>query len=146
VAETVRADFSQLQGLLKDLELAAADVSRVMPVLAEALHFEVMEVFDKEGAVGGASRWPPLAPYTLKRRRKSKSPKILQDTTNLIGNIMPDHGDGFVEAWTNVPYATFHVSKAPRRYLPLRDFFAIDQAAFIDEATDILTAVLTGRV
>lgn len=146
MAETVRADFSQLDGLLDDLELAVGDVSRVMPVIAEALHSQVMEVFIQEGAVAGRSKWPDLAESTKKQRRKSASYTILQDTTNLIGNIMPDHGDRFVEAWTNVPYAVFHISKAPRKQLPLRDFFDIDQEEFVNEATDIITAALTGRL
>ncbi len=146
MAETVRADFDALKGLLDDLERATGDVSRAMPVIAEALHFEVLEVFEKEGAVGGKPKWKGLAPSTLKRRRASANPKILQDTTNLVGSITPDHGDSFVEAFTGVPYATYHISKAPRRIIPLRDFFDIDQEAFIDEAADIIVSILMGRV
>jgi len=144
--QTCTADFSDLDGLLKDLELATHDVARVMPIIAEAMVSQVLEVFDKEGAVGGAPQWPDLAASTKRRRRASTTHKILQDTTNLIGSITPDSGDRFVEAFTGVPYAVYHISKAPRRVIPLRDFFAIDQDEFAAEAADIIVAVLMGRI
>ena len=70
--------------------------------------------------------------------------KILQDTGNLVGSITPDFDERSWEAYTNVPYARYHVSRAPRRKIPLRDFFDIDQERFMDEVTDvILTAIVT---
>lgn len=162
MAETVRADFSQLQRLLDDLATATGDVSRVMPALAEVLVGQVQEVFDKEGAVGGRPKWPDLADSTKanrrpkqrrrkgQKRRKSKPGAfkytILQDTGRLAASITPDHGDGFVQAWTNVKYAKFHISSAPRKKIPLRDFFAIDQAEWVDEAADTIIAALLGRI
>jgi phage gpG-like protein len=146
MAETVRADFSALTGLLDDLERATGDVPRVMPIIAEAMVSEVLRVFEMEGAVGGEPKWEDLAESTKNRRRSSTSFKILQDTTVLVGSITPDHGDDYVEAFTNVPYAVYHISKAPRRVIPLRDFFAIDQEEFLAEASDIIVSVLLGRI
>lgn len=80
-----------------------------------------------------------------KRTEKlARSYKILQDTGNLVGSITPDFDERSWEAYTNVPYAKYHISKAPRRKVPLRDFFDIDQERFMDEVTDvILTAIVT---
>lgn len=75
--------------------------------------------------------------------------KILQDRGILAGSITPDTGDSsgqiYAEAYTNVPYAVFHVSPEPRTIIPLRDFFAIDEEHFAAEATEIVLASLTRR-
>lgn len=160
--ETVRFDMGGIHGLMRDLERGGADVARAHPAIAEALVTQVNRVFEEEGAVGGNPRWPPLAASTLAKRRpmakKRKGAKrrkakpgpnkvtILQDTGRLAGSITPDAGDTWVEAYTNVKYAKFHVSQAPRKIIPLRDFFAIDEEAFIEDATDMLVMVMVGRV
>lgn len=136
-------DFSALMGAVSEFRRNMSDASRALPVIAESLHSHVIDVFDKEGAVPGHSKWPPLSPATLKRRRASANPKILQDTTHLIGSITPYASGTFVEAYTNVPYAIYHVSKAPRRVIPLRDFFAIDEKSFYADAADTLLAIIT---
>jgi phage gpG-like protein len=65
---------------------------------------------------------------------------ILQDTGNLAGSIMP-YADGEVaEAFTNVPYGGYHVSDAPRKKLPKRDFTDIDFEAAQTEAVDVILA------
>lgn len=61
-------------------------------------------------------------------RRWQGSPKLLQDTGNLVGSIQRDWSDEAVEVFTNVPYAKFHISPESRHVIPLRDFFDINTA------------------
>lgn len=74
---------------------------------------------------------------TTKRKKLAKSnrrwqgnPKLLQDTGVLIGSLTPYTSDDIIEVYTNVRYAKYHVSHAPRKKIPLRDFFDIDTDAF----------------
>jgi phage gpG-like protein len=78
-----------------------------------------------------------------KQRESSIAFTILQDTGNLAGSIMPYADQAVAEAFTNVPYAGYHVSDAPRKRLPKRDFTDIDFEAAQAEAVDmILSQVL----
>lgn len=63
---------------------------------------------------------------------------ILQDTGTLAGSIMPYADQQVAEAFTNVPYGGFHVSDAPRKRLPKRDFTDIDFEAAQAEAVDVI--------
>ena len=178
--QTVDIDFTELMGAVGQLNRDLSNATRTLPIIAETLHSSVMEVFEKEGAVGGAPRWPDLSPATKAARRggavaavgrmkgqrlangryatreqqaasrqkaladiASGKFKILQDTGVLVGSITPASSDRYVEAYTGVRYAKFHVSKAPRRVIPLRDFFAIDEREFYAEAAEILLAAIT---
>lgn len=139
-------DFSELQQVMGQFERDLSNAVRTMPILAETLHSYVLDVFEKEGAVGGAPRWPDIAASTKRRRRGTSQGggiKILQDTGVLVGSITPASSDRYVEAYTGVRYAKYHVSKAPRRVIPLRDFFAIDEREFYAEAAEILLAAIT---
>jgi phage gpG-like protein len=75
--------------------------------------------------------------------------KILQDKGVLVGSITPDWGEQsgeiYAEAYTNVPYAVFHISPEPRRIIPLRDFFVVDEAHFQREVLEITLNTLTRR-
>jgi phage gpG-like protein len=73
-----------------------------------------------------------------KAREASIAFTILQDTGNLAGSIMPYADQAVAEAFTNVPYAGFHVSDAPRKRLPKRDFTDIDFEAAQAEAVDLI--------
>ena len=72
-------------------------------------------------------------------RRMQGSPKLLQDTGNLVGSVTPFSANDVIEVFTNVPYAKYHVSPEPRRVIPLRDFFDIDLANF---EADVVRMVL----
>jgi phage gpG-like protein len=135
-------DSSELFKALEDLQDAGAAVAaETMPVLAEILVSAVHEVFEHEGAVAGRARWPELAEST-KRKRAKRQPsgvfKILQDTGLLAGSIMPFADQAVAEAFTNVPYAGYHISDAPRRIIPLRDFTDIDFVTAQAEAVDVI--------
>lgn len=73
----------------------------------------------------------------------AKPHRILRDTGLLFGSISPNYGPNFVEAFTNVPYGIYHTSSAPRRVIPLRDFFDIDQARVTEDIADLLLASIT---
>lgn len=145
----VDIDASALLNALSDLSRAGADVqAETLPALAEILVSAVQDVFIHEGAVAGRPKWPELAAST-KRKRAKRQPSgvftILQDTGLLAGSIMPYADAGVAEAFTNVPYAGFHVSDGPRRKLPKRDFTDIDFDAAQAEAVDlILSQVIAG--
>lgn len=137
-------DSSELFRALEQLRDAGADVAaETMPVLAEILVSAVHEVFEREGAVAGKPRWPELAESTKEKRRKRQSSgvfKILQDTGVLAGSIMPHADQAVAEAFTNVPYAGYHISSAPRHKIPLRDFTDIDFDSAQRDAVDVILA------
>ncbi len=113
--------------------------AELMGAIGEALVSEVLEVFDTEGY----GEWEPYADSTLDRKmfgaRPNANPKLLQETGNLVGSISHvSDASGEVTAYTNVPYAIFHTSRAPRSRLPLRDFFAIDEQFFEAEVAEML--------
>lgn len=145
----VDIDSSQLLDAIDAIAAAGADVmDQTAPALAEILVSAVHDVFIHEGAVAGRPKWPELAAST-KRKRAKRQPSgvftILQDTGLLAGSIMPYVDGEVTEAFTNVPYAGFHVSDGPRRKLPKRDFTDIDFDAAQAEAVDlILSQVLAG--
>lgn len=140
----VEFDSSALVDALDRLSQAGADVAaETMPVLAEILVSAVHEVFEHEGAVAGRPKWPDLAESTkAKRARRQGSGvfKILQDTGLLAGSIMPYADQSVAEAFTNVPYAGYHISDAPRRVIPKRDFTDIDFETASREAVDVILA------
>jgi phage gpG-like protein len=140
VGARVDFDFSELAAVIEEMGANVADVPRALPVVAEALVSRVADVFDAEGAVGGRPRWQDLAEST--KRRRGGSYMILQDS-GLMANVHPTWDDTMAGAYSNAPYAVFHVSPLPRRVIPLRDFFAIDTEAFNAEATEIVLATLT---
>jgi phage gpG-like protein len=140
--------FDELGDALDRLGAAGAElVGEVMQPIAENLVFEVQEVFEKEGAVGGNPAWPRFwwERDGLPRpggRRWQGNPKLLQDSGNLAGSITPYWDAPIAEAFTNVPYAGYHVSQRPRRKIPLRDFTQIDFDRALDETLELVLAQL----
>jgi phage gpG-like protein len=134
--------------------------SRVMtelaPAIAESLVHEVLEEFETEGH----GEWPGLSEQTKlgrrgakKRKLKVQGPlrpgekrkkrvvatgnfKLLQNTGNLAGSITPAWDDNVAEAYTNVPYAKFHVTGT--KWMPARDFFDFDREAFEGDIADMI--------
>jgi phage gpG-like protein len=160
-------DFTSLMSAVGAFQRNMSDATRALPVIAESLVSHVQDVFEKEGAVGGNPRWPDITDETKLRRRGGKKKKakvhgplrrgekrqkrvvpsgkftILQDTGVLAASITPAVGGSWVEAYTGVRYAVYHVSKEPRRVIPLRDFFAIDEKSFYADAAETILAVVT---
>lgn len=147
--EGVTLDYQPFLDALEALHAAGAELSgQVMPAVAEVLVSEILEVFEREGAVAGRSKWPDFwwarqgleKPKT--RRFSTGVLKLLQDTGNLVGSITPYSEHAVAEAFSNVPYAGYHVSQRPRKKIPLRDFTDIDFEAAQREATEIILAQL----
>lgn len=142
----VNLDFQPFIDAIRKLEEVGASASaEVTPVIAEILVSSVLEVFEREGAVPGGSAWPELAESTKAKRAKRQPSgvfKILQDSGVMVGSITPFSDALVAEAFTNVPYAGYHVSQRPRRKIPLRDFTAIDFESAQREATDVILAQL----
>jgi len=142
----VDLDFGPFVDAMRQLEAAGAGVAaEVTPVIAELLVSSVLEVFEKEGAVPGGAAWPDLAPSTKEKRAKRQASgvfKILQDSGVMVGSITPYSEAMAAEAFSNVPYAGYHVSQRARSKIPLRDFTAIDFETAQREATDIVLAQL----
>ena len=128
--------------------IAGAEVGdQIRPVVAELLVSEVLEVFEKQGAVGGNPQWPPFwwerdGLPRPKGRRWQGNLKLLQDTGVLAGSITPYSETGVAEAFTNVKYAGYHVSQRARKKIPLRDFTQIDFEKALRETTDLILAQL----
>lgn len=123
-------------------------MGELAPAIAESMHSEVLEVFETEGyGEWEGFAWqrtgiigPAKKPSTKGKsgRRWRGTPKLLQDTGNLIGSLTPEWDADIVEVYTNVPYAKYHISPEPRHVIPLRDFFAIDTASFEQDVVDML--------
>lgn len=73
--------------------------------ISEQWLFFVDEKFKNEGI----PKWHPLAPSTLKqRRKKGYTGKILQRTNMLQSSVMPFHDNTIAGVGTNNPYANAH--------------------------------------
>jgi phage gpG-like protein len=133
----VSIDASELVGAIEAFEKRGKRLDDAMSVAAELL---VSAVNDKFEAAGPG--WAPLAESTLLRRRGSVA-QILVDTGRLVGSIHSLHGPDFAEAATDVSYAVYHVSSAPRSRLPLRDFFDLPERVF-DDILELILQQLSG--
>jgi phage gpG-like protein len=122
----VHVDVSDLAGALDAFARRGGRLDDTMAIAAEVL---VAAVNDKFQASGPG--WAPLAESTLLRRRGAVA-QILLDTGRLAGSIHGMHGSDFAEAATDVSYAVYHVSSAPRSKLALRDFLDLPDHVFDD--------------
>jgi phage gpG-like protein len=132
----VGLDNTPLIVAFKEMERRAVSSTDVLPSIAEMLVSKVAEEFE----TSGQGEWPPFAASTLRGRRGQGSPKLLEDSGTFRDSVHADTGTDYAEAATNCPYAVYHVSEAPRKKLPRRDPFDIDEADAQDEAIDLLYA------
>jgi len=133
---SVTSDGSQLAAVLNGIRLSAdRDLSAAMSIIAEDLVTAVSDEFDS----AGNGKWPGLAESTLRKRRlEGRGAQILQDTGRFAASIAPDAGALFAEASTDVEYAVYHVSDAPRRVIPLRNPFDLGDDIWEEAAKTIL--------
>lgn len=140
MATSASVDITELLDVLQGIEDRAGDLSVPMGNIAEALVGRVNDKFE-----GGGPGWQGLAASTLAKRRKAgKGAEILKDNGRLAGSIEPDSGPDYAEAATDVEYAVYHVSDAPRTKIPKRDFLDVLDDDMLDEAADTIMAYLTG--
>lgn len=142
----VKIDYGPLGDALNAIANAGAELSSEMskPV-SELLVSYVQDVFQHEGAVAGRSKWKGLADST-KAKRRGNTYVILEDTGILAGSITPFAEGPVAEAFTNVPYAGYHISEKPRHKIPLRDFTDIDFEGMQRDAADLLLAQLEANM
>jgi phage gpG-like protein len=136
----VSVDARELQALLKKKAAAVADLSPTMAVIAEQLVAAVNDEFE----TAGHGKWPPLAESTLRGRRGSAA-QILVDTGRFAASIRADSGPNFAEAATDVSYAVYHVSDAPRSVIPLRNPFDVPDAV-LDAAMQTVVEAITAEL
>ena len=127
-------------------EAAYGSLREAMPVIAQVLVGAVEDQFQAEES-WGVGPWPPLAESTLaKRRAHGEGAKMLQDTGVLVGSITPEWADDWAMAFTNVPYAVYHTSDAPRHVIPYRNPFDVDRREVTDEASEMFLQMLVKAV
>lgn len=143
-ATSVKVEMTEIARWLRDLATRGRNLKEINRSLALIL----VEQVDENFATAGHGSWPPLAEATLAKRRKGGAgAQILVDTGRLAASINPaniETADDYIEVFTNVRYAKYHVSPLPRRKIPLRDFLAIDMDAFMQEALEILIEEIAG--
>jgi phage gpG-like protein len=136
--EFIEFDGHELTDELRTLQVRGQNLSDINMQLAQILHVMVEDKFENEGP-----GWQPFAKSTLRRRRESKSPKLLQDTTELIGSMTPFGGDDFAEVFTNKKYAKYHLTGDG---VAKRDFFDIDVPKALEMFDEIITSeIARGR-
>ena len=134
-------DTIELESIFDDLERSGKNLRGVLELIA----LDMVDRVEDEFATEGHGRWPKLAESTLaKRRKKGRGAMILQDTTHLVQNIDAAWELDFAEAFTNVEYAKYHTSKAPRKKIPLRDFMDIDLDEVREDAAQMLLEEIIG--
>lgn len=143
-ATSVKVEMNEITRWLRDLSARGRNLKEINRSLA----FILIEQVDENFATGGHGAWPPLSDPTLAKRRKDGAgAQILVDTGRLAASINPQNieaEDDYIEVFTNVKYAKYHVSPLPRKKIPLRDFLAIDMEAFMREALEILLEEIAG--
>lgn len=136
MTELVKVDFDagEIGRELRKLERRAQNIVSVNEQLSQILHLMVEDKFEEQGP-----GWPGFAESTLRRRRASRSPKLLQDSGDLINSMMPDHGSDFASVFTNKAYARYHLEGDG---VPKRDFFDID----IPQALETMSSILIEEI
>lgn len=128
---TIEFDASDLIEELEKILGRAYNPQAINEQVAEVIKGFVDDKFEDEGP-----GWAPLAEDTIRLRRASANPTILQDTGVLAGTIDTAAGVDFAEVFTNVRYATFHLEGT--EHMEDRDFFDIDFDAALGLAADII--------
>jgi phage gpG-like protein len=136
---TVDLDVRGLEAAVSSFQLVGLEPA--LAAISEMLVSRVGEEFDTEGH----GKWPPLAESTIARRRQNGiGAQMLKDTGRLMGSIEAAFGEDYAEAGTDVDYAVYHVSAAPRDMIPLRNFFDIPEDAFDEAAEMLINFVVSG--
>jgi phage gpG-like protein len=129
---TIDFEAHEIGAQLRKLARRAKNVGGINKQLAHIMHLMVEDKFEDEGP-----GWPALSDATLRQRRVSNSPKMLQDSGDMVTSIGIDYGPEFAEVFTNKAYAKYHLDGDG---VPQRDFFDIDLDKALTTMTDILLA------
>lgn len=160
-AVAIRLDDIELKNWLNKIKAGLATSSGKIKTIIATIGFrDIIGHFRDE--MGPDGPWKPLKETTLGARtartkwanRRAKSGKrrhkILQDTGNLRGSLMPGRGGaqnvpGGVMLFTDVPYAAYHDSDEPRTgNLPQRSFMWMSDKA-LDEISEGILEEIVGK-
>lgn len=136
--DKAEVSYSTLQHVIGVVHRRGSRVlTELAPAIAESLVAVVLEEFETQGD----GQWPGYWWQTRgeqkpKGKRWRGSPKLLQNTGNLVASITPAWDDLEAEAYTNVPYAKFHVTGT--KWMPARNFFDFDREAFEGDVADMI--------
>lgn len=133
----IHVDTRELIDQLKVMMRRGHNLTDVNMQLAQILHVMVEDEFENNGPGGG--KWKAFAESTLRRRRRSATPMLLQDTGDMVNSLQPDAGPDFAELFTNKEYARFHLEGDG---VPKRDFFDID----VDKALETFGQILAEEI
>jgi phage gpG-like protein len=141
VSLEVDLDVSELESAIDRYGLKGKQLHDLGSSIAQMMLLAVEDNFESQGQ----GNWPGLSDETLRQRRASESPKMLQDSGVMVGSLQPRSelkGVG-VEASvsTNVPYAGFHVGGTGN--MPARDFLDIDMARLSAKIEKLVFDVVT---
>jgi phage virion morphogenesis protein len=124
----INVKMAEVKARLRNLQTRLADTRTPLSQISIWLFKSVQKNFDEQSADGKA--WAPLAPATLyqklhRRRRRSASPMILQDTGRLKGSVHMAVGNDYASASTNMPYAPHQNFGTKNGRIPARAFMLI---------------------
>jgi hypothetical protein len=136
-------DASELASAVKELEARLPGGAKsALTQIAEIMVGLVEDEYQTEGH----GEWPPLAESTLRQRRKSASPKILQNTGVAVAStdseVIGEGTDAAAVAFTNVPYMIYHTSSAPRHVIPYRNPFDFQFEELLEQSRELLLAAV----
>jgi len=136
----------QLRKLVGEVEQRGGNLQGVSEFVAQELCAAVEQNFqDERGYEQGP--WPrragkigELVDAIRSGEQRGQNRKLLQNTGIMAGSVTPAHQGLEAEAYTDVPYAIFHVSKEPRTVIPLRDFLDVDLGGISDTTCEVILA------
>lgn len=141
----VEIDDRAVRAALDRLIRSADDLTPAMRAISETLADSAERAFDEQRDPASGTRWAPLSPVTLGRRRGGAG-RILQDTGRLAASITANHGRDYAEAGTNVIYGATQFfgarkgqfgPRTPWGDIPARPFLGMGDEER-DEILDIL--------
>lgn len=110
-------------------------VRRKQNVSSDTLAQGMISAIDDLIQSEGDGKWEEMSDVTVEIHPHREGGSLLDDT-GLLAQIQDESGPDWVEVYSPAPYAKFHVSKKPRKLIPLRDFLAIDLGAVLEETGD----------
>ncbi|HMY20429.1 MAG TPA: hypothetical protein PKA58_29085 [Polyangium sp.] len=130
----VTLDTLEMDWWLHELGVAPSKMGPTMAVVAETL----VSAVDDNLETSGHGTFPPLAASTLRQKaRKGWSSKPLFATGAMAAANAAESGDDYAEVTNSRSYTIFHVADGPRKHLPKRDFFELQQETY-EECTEIV--------
>ena len=124
-------EADELEEILGRAAPADLNLEPAMAAIAEMLVLRVHEEYETEGH----GEWQELSESTLARR--GADAEMLRDTDRWYASNAPTHGDDWAEVGSDVDYAIYHVSSAPRHLIPMRNPYVFREDT-LDEIAELI--------